>query len=72
MAKILRLYLVTFSLIITSNSCIDKEQCVKDYLEADEWMEEKTYLAGDNQAAKDAIYQEYLRRYKEIDARCKN
>lgn len=53
-------------------SCIDKEQCQKDYLEADEWLSEKSKFAGNNQQALNAIYSEYLEKYSKIDARCEN
>jgi hypothetical protein len=64
---------ILFLLILAACfSCIDKEQCQKDYLEADDWMIERTKMAGDNQEAKDAIYKEYLKKYAEIRAKCEN
>lgn len=61
-----------YLILLSCMSCIDKEQCQKDYLEADEWMIERTKLAGDNKQAIDAIYQEYLKKYSEINGRCDN
>lgn len=64
------LSIVIFGLLFSS-SCIDKEQCVKDYLAADKWFVERSNLAGDNPEALKAIQDEYQRKYREIDAKCK-
>lgn len=74
--KKLFIHLVSSSFIIlvvlvTFSSCVDNEECTQDYLKADRWYIEQSKLAGDNQDAKDRIYEEYLKRYKEIDSRCK-
>lgn len=70
MLKSMVVFLVFAFLFLVS--CIDKEQCVKDYAEADEWMIQRTQMAGDNQEAIKQVYEAYLKKYKEIDARCKN
>lgn len=57
--------------LVTFISCVDSEECTQDYLNADKWYVEQSKLAGDNQDAKDRVYEEYLKRYKEIDSRCK-
>lgn len=52
-------------------SCIDsKNDCIERYLSADEWMIEQTRLSGDNQDAKNRIYEKYLEIYAEIDLEC--
>jgi hypothetical protein len=57
--------------LVTFSSCVDNEECSQDYLNADTWLAQENKLAGNNSDSIDAIYEEYLKRYKEIDSRCK-
>jgi hypothetical protein len=68
--KRLGIFLLIFFPLI---SCVEmtKKECIDGYLKADDWLIERTRLAGNNKEAKDAIYQEYLNKYKELDLKCK-
>lgn len=63
-----------YFVFVFSFSCVEmtKKECVEGYEKADKWYLERTRLAGDNQEAKDAIYKEYLKKYAELDDKCKN
>lgn len=66
-----KIYLVLTILILSSCVEMSNKECTTAYLEADKWYVDRTRMAGTNQEAKDLVYREYLKKYNELDSKCK-